>query len=145
MCAAPKEVLDRRGIPFIPDQVQTSWGRTGDHFWGSEAHGIVPGMITFAKDIGEGLARGGVIARREIMNGIAANWILHFRRQLTGHRSCLASFDCLLAEDLPGNALRLGKHLRSGLDEIGAGSRIVAVVRDRGLMAGSGTGGARRP
>jgi hypothetical protein len=39
---AMKEVLDREGILFISDEVQTGWGRTGEHFWGYQSHGIVP-------------------------------------------------------------------------------------------------------
>ncbi|HEY5727385.1 MAG TPA: aminotransferase class III-fold pyridoxal phosphate-dependent enzyme, partial [Acidimicrobiia bacterium] len=60
---AMKEVLDEHGILFIDDEVQTGWGRTGEHFWGIDAHGVVPDMITFAKGLGNGLSMGGVIAR----------------------------------------------------------------------------------
>ena len=59
---AMKEVLDEHGILFIGDEVQTGWGRTGEHFWGYQAHGIVPDLITFAKGVGNGLALGGVVA-----------------------------------------------------------------------------------
>ena len=52
---AMKKSLDSHGILFVADEVQTGWGRTGDHFWGYQAHGIVPGAITFAKGLGNGL------------------------------------------------------------------------------------------
>ena len=35
----------RHGGLCISDEVQTGWGRTGDHFWGYQAHGIVPETI----------------------------------------------------------------------------------------------------
>ena len=38
MLGAFKDVLDRHGILWISDEVQTGWGRTGDHFWGWQAH-----------------------------------------------------------------------------------------------------------
>ena len=41
--AAFKEVLDEHGILFISDEVQTGWGRTGEHFWGIQAHGVDAG------------------------------------------------------------------------------------------------------
>ena len=40
--AAYAEVLDEHGILFISDEVQTGWGRTGEHFWGFQAHGSRP-------------------------------------------------------------------------------------------------------
>ena len=49
-----KKVLDEYGILFIADEVQTGLGRTGDHFWGYQAHGMVPDLLTFAKGVGNG-------------------------------------------------------------------------------------------
>ena len=60
--AAFKEVLDRNGILFISDEVQTGWGRTGEHFWGYQSHGITPDILTFAKGLGNGMALAGVVA-----------------------------------------------------------------------------------
>src|SRR5918996_3583858 len=73
-----KEVLGEYGILFISDEVQTGWGRTGEHFWGIDAHGVVPDMMTFAKGLGNGLAIGGVVARGELMDCLTANSISTF-------------------------------------------------------------------
>ena len=75
---ALKEVLDAHGILFVSDEVQTGWGRTGEHFWGYQAHGIVPDVLTFAKGVGNGLALGGVVARAEVMNCLGAHSISTF-------------------------------------------------------------------
>ena len=73
---AMKEVLDAHGILFIADEVQTGWGRTGEHFWGYQAHGIVPDLLTFAKGVGNGLALGGVVGpgrgRRQLPGATAS-------------------------------------------------------------------------
>ncbi|MFE6991810.1 aspartate aminotransferase family protein, partial [Streptomyces pharetrae] len=73
--AAFREVLHERGALWIADEVQTGWGRTGEHFWGWQAHGRSgpPDIVTFAKGIGNGMSVGGVIARSEIMNCLDAN------------------------------------------------------------------------
>ena len=67
---AMKKELDNHGILFISDEVQTGWGRTGDHFWGYEAHGVVPDMLTFAKGVGNGITLAGIVARAEIMDSV---------------------------------------------------------------------------
>src|SRR5260370_18545633 len=76
--AAYKEVLDEHGILLVSDEVQTGWGRTGEHFWGIGAHGVVPDMMTFAKGLGNGFAIGGVVARGELMDGLTGNGSLTF-------------------------------------------------------------------
>ena len=133
---ALKEVLDRRGILFISDEVQTGWGRTGEHFWGFQAHGIIPDMITFAKGVANGLPLGGVVASAAVMDCLPAASISTFGGNPLAAAAALANLDYLLAQDLPGNALRMGRHLRAGLDEVAARSPIVAEVRGKGLMVG---------
>lgn len=133
---ALNEVLRPRGILFISDEVQTGWGRTGEHFWGIEAHGVVPDMITFAKGVANGLALGGVVGRAEIMDCLPAASISTFGGNPLAAAAALANLDYLLANDLPRNALEMGRHLRAGLDEIATRSRIVGEVRGKGLMVG---------
>ena len=57
------KVLSNYGTLLISDEVQTGWGRTGEHFWGYQAHGITPDMLTFAKGVGNGITLAGVVAR----------------------------------------------------------------------------------
>ena len=83
---AMKAVLDEHDILFISDEVQTGWGRTGEHFWGYQAHGITPDILTFAKGVGNGLAIAGVVARVEIMDCLQANSISTFGGNPPGYR-----------------------------------------------------------
>ncbi|MEU1167035.1 aminotransferase class III-fold pyridoxal phosphate-dependent enzyme, partial [Streptomyces sp. NPDC005921] len=78
--AAFRKVLQEQGILWIADEVQTGWGRTGEHFWGWQAHGQSgpPDILTFAKGIGNGSSIGGVVARAEIMNCLDSNSISTF-------------------------------------------------------------------
>ncbi len=133
---AMKDELDQHGILFISDEVQTGWGRTGEHFWGYQAHGIVPDMITFAKGVGNGLAIGGVIARAEIMDCLNANSISTFGGNPLATTGALANLNYLLAHDLQTNALKVGQHLRSRIDHLADGYEIIGEVRGKGLMIG---------
>ncbi|MEV6394338.1 aspartate aminotransferase family protein [Streptomyces sp. NPDC051907] len=136
--AAFREVLDRHGILWISDEVQTGWGRTGEHFWGWQAHGVngPPDVLTFAKGIGNGMSIGGVVARAEIMNCLDANSISTFGGSPVTMAAGLANLSYLLEHDLQGNARRVGGLLLERLRAIGAGVPEVREVRGRGLMAG---------
>ena len=112
---AMKEVLDDHGILFVSDEVQTGWGRTGDHFWGYQAHGIVPDMLTFAKGLGNGLPIGGVVARAELMDSVTANSISTFGGNPLVTSGALAVLDFLADHDLQANARVVGARLADGL------------------------------
>ncbi|MFD9223359.1 aspartate aminotransferase family protein [Streptomyces sp. NPDC060064] len=136
--AAFREVLDRHGILWISDEVQTGWGRTGEHFWGWQAHAEngPPDMLTFAKGIGNGMSIGGVVARAEIMNSLDANSISTFGGSPVTMAAGAANLSYLLEHDLQGNARRVGGLLIERLRAIGASAASVREVRGRGLMIG---------
>lgn len=136
--AAFREVLDRHGILWISDEVQTGWGRTGEHFWGWQAHAEngPPDMLTFAKGIGNGMSIGGVVARAEVMNCLDANSISTFGGSPVTMAAGLANLSYLLEHDLQGNARRVGGLLIERLRAISANVPAVREVRGRGLMAG---------
>jgi 4-aminobutyrate aminotransferase len=129
-----KKVLDSRGILFISDEVQTGWGRTGEHFWGYGAHGITPDMITFAKGLGNGFAIGGVIARGDLMDGLPGNGISTFGGNPLSTTAANATLDYVLDHDLQRNAATLGSMIIGGLAEATAPLAAVGGVRGKGLM-----------
>ena len=133
--AAFKEVLDEYGILFISDEVQTGWGRTGEHFWGIGAHGVVPDVMTFAKGLGNGLSIGGVVARRELMDGLPANSISTFGGNPLSTAAARATLRYALEHDLQANALKVGARLLSGLRDLAARHPAIGDVRGKGLMA----------
>ncbi|MFF7701509.1 aspartate aminotransferase family protein [Streptomyces lydicus] len=136
--AAFREVLARHGILWISDEVQTGWGRTGDHFWGWQAHADngPPDLLTFAKGIGNGMSVGGVVARAEVMNSLTANSISTFGGSPVTMAAGLANLNHLLEHDLQGNARRVGGLLIERLRAVTAGLGLVREVRGRGLMIG---------
>ncbi|MEU6736751.1 aspartate aminotransferase family protein [Streptomyces physcomitrii] len=136
--AAFREVLDRHGILWISDEVQTGWGRTGEHFWGWQAHqeNGPPDILTFAKGIGNGVSIGGVVARAEVMNSLGANSISTFGGSPVTMAAGLANLSYLLEHDLQGNARRVGGLLIERLRAATAGIAAVREVRGRGLMIG---------
>ncbi|MCP2261178.1 4-aminobutyrate aminotransferase [Streptoalloteichus tenebrarius] len=134
--AAFKEVLDEHGVLLVSDEVQTGWGRTGDHFWGIQAHGVVPDAMTFAKGLGNGLAIGGVVARGELMDAITAQSISTFGGNPLATAGANAVLDYLENHDLQANAAKLGTRLLTGLRAATEHNEIVGDVRGVGLMIG---------
>ncbi len=146
MFGAMKEVLDEHGILFISDEVQTGWGRVGDHFWGIQAHGVVPDAMTFAKGLGNGLAIGGIVAREEIVDCFTANSFSTFGGNPVAMTGAHAVLDYLRDHDLRANALARGNQLLSGLRAAARQLPVVGDVRGKGLMIGLelvAPGGAR--
>jgi 4-aminobutyrate aminotransferase len=134
LLGAYQEVLRERGILLISDEVQTGWGRTGEHFWGIGAHGVVPDMMTFAKGLGNGIAIGGVVARKDLMDGPVGSGISTFGGNPLATAAANATIDYLLAHDLQRNAAALGGLILTGLRDAAAGLPAVGDVRGKGLM-----------
>ncbi|WP_018788347.1 aspartate aminotransferase family protein [Micromonospora sp. CNB394] len=132
--AAWKKVLDEHGILLISDEVQTGWGRTGEHFWGYQAHGVTPDLLTFAKGVGNGFALAGVVGRAEVLESVPAISFSTFGGNPVSTAAGNAVLDYLLDHDLQGNAARVGAILGDGLRAATAGLDQVAEVRGKGLM-----------
>jgi 4-aminobutyrate aminotransferase len=134
---AMKEILDEYDVLFISDEVQTGWGRTGEHFWGIDAHGVVPDLMTFAKGVGNGLSIGGVVARKEIMDSIVdATSISTFGGNPLSAAGALATIDYLIKNDLQTNCLKVGEHLMTRLKDLADKHPVIGEVRGKGLLLG---------
>lgn len=136
MLGALQAVLREHGILYVSDEVQTGWGRTGEHFWGYQAHGVEPDMITFAKGIGNGLSLAGVIAPSSLMDSLGANHITTFGGSPLVAAGGLANLRYLLDHDLQANAARQGERLLGALRPLADKLEVVGDVRGKGLMMG---------
>jgi 4-aminobutyrate aminotransferase len=134
LLGAYQKVLGEHGILLIADEVQTGWGRTGEHFWGYQAHSVTPDLITFAKGIGNGYALGGVVGSAAVMNAVPAISFSTFGGNPISAAAGNAVLDYVLDHDLQGNARRVGAILLDGLRRLSYD--IVGAVRGRGLMIG---------
>jgi 4-aminobutyrate aminotransferase len=131
---AYRKVLDESGILYISDEVQTGWGRTGEHFWGYQAHGVVPDLLTFAKGIGNGVALAGVVGRADVINAVSGISFSTFGGNPVSTAAGNAVLDYVLDHDLQANAARTGEILHNGLREQTSERGIVGEIRGKGLM-----------
>jgi len=122
----------------IADEVQTGFGRLGDHLWGFEGQGVVPDVVVLGKPIGNGFPLGAVVTTREIATAFDNG--MEFFSTFGGNPvSCaagLAVLDVVEEEGLQGHALRVGRLLRDGLVRLQEKRPLIGDVRGEGLFLG---------
>ena len=121
----------------IADEVQTGFGRTGDHYWGFENFDVVPDFVTMAKGIGNGVPLGAVTTRMEIAQKLTQR--IHFNT-FGGNPVCMAAglavLDVIDEDGLQENARVLGRRLKDGLKALMKKHQLIGDVRGMGLMLG---------
>ncbi len=136
LLGAYQDILLEQDILYVSDEVQTGWGRTGEHFWGYQAHGVAPDVLTFAKGLGNGLTIAGIVARAEVMDCLSANSISTFGGNPLSTAAGLATLAYLTSHDLQANAHKIGGQLLAGLRDLVDSVPAVGDVRGKGLMIG---------
>ncbi|MFX0543755.1 aspartate aminotransferase family protein [Roseovarius sp. S4756] len=120
---------------YIADEVQSGFGRTGDHMWGFEADDVIPDIVVMAKGIGNGFPLGAVVARREVAAPMADKFMFH---TYGANPTCCAAGRAVLeviAEDkVQANAKRVGTALLERLHDLKERHGAIGDVRGRGLM-----------
>ena len=132
------ERMRARGALCIADEVQVSYARLGQHFWGTEQQGVVPDIITIAKAMGNGHPLGAVITRRDIAERFAEEGPF-FSSAGGSPLSCrigLTVLDIMRDEGLQQNAEVVGRHLKQGLEQLGERFDLVGAVYGMGLYLG---------
>jgi alanine-glyoxylate transaminase/(R)-3-amino-2-methylpropionate-pyruvate transaminase len=121
----------------IADEVQTGFGRTGTHYWGFETQGVIPDLVTMAKGIGNGCPLAAVVTTPTIARAIATR--IHFNTFGGNPVSCAqgrAVLEVIEREGLQANALKIGHHLKTGLQRLAGKHALIGDVRGLGLMLG---------
>jgi 4-aminobutyrate aminotransferase len=131
-----KSILDEFGIPFIADEVQTGFGRTGESFWGIESSGVRPDAMVFAKGLGNGMAIGAVVAKAAMVDSIKANSISTFGGNPLTSTFALENLNMIVEERYQERAYKLGSALFEGLKPLEDRYDVVGEVRGKGLLVG---------
>jgi 4-aminobutyrate aminotransferase-like enzyme len=122
----------------IADEVQTGFGRLGEHFWGFESQGVVPDIVALGKPIGNGFPLGAVVTTRAIADAFDNG--MEFFSTFGGNPvSCaagLAVLEVVEEERLQEQALRVGRHLTAGLLRLQGRHALIGDVRGSGLFLG---------
>jgi alanine-glyoxylate transaminase/(R)-3-amino-2-methylpropionate-pyruvate transaminase len=130
-------VVREHGGLCIADEVQTGFGRTGDHYWGFQNFDVVPDIVVMAKGIGNGVPLAAVTTRAEIAQSLTNR--IHFNT-FGGNPVCMAAgsavLDVIDEDGLQENSRVIGARLKAGLKKLMADHALVGDVRGMGLMLG---------
>lgn len=131
------DIVRKYGGICISDEVQCGFGRLGSHYWGFEAGGVVPDIITTAKSVANGWPVGIVATKREIAESMEGT--LYFNT-FGGNAICSAvaheTMKIIDDEGLQQNSKKIGKIIKKGLIEIQKNNPIIGDVRGQGLLLG---------
>ena len=130
------EIIRNAGGLFVADEVQSGFGRTGNHFWGYQADDLIPDIVTMGKPMGGGHPITAVVSRHELVEQFAGH--SHYFNTFGGNPvSCaaaLAVLDVIEQEGLQENARVVGEYLLKGLRKLSEKHPCIGDIRGTGLF-----------
>jgi 4-aminobutyrate aminotransferase/(S)-3-amino-2-methylpropionate transaminase len=131
-----KEALDRRGVLFICDEVQSGFGRTGKML-AIEHYGVVPDIIVTAKGIADGFPLSAFTTRDEIAKAFTpGDHLSTFGGNPVACAAAIANIEVFRKERLADASAAKGARAIARLRDVAAKSACVGDVRGLGLMIG---------
>jgi 4-aminobutyrate aminotransferase-like enzyme/Ser/Thr protein kinase RdoA (MazF antagonist) len=132
------EAVRRHGGLAVADEVQVGYGRLGHWFWGFEQQRVVPDIVCVAKAMGNGHPLGAVITSKAVADRYRDQGYFFSSTGGSPVSSVvgLTVLDTLRDEDLQGNAVRVGGHLKNRLEALADRHDIIGAVHGSGLYLG---------
>jgi acetylornithine/N-succinyldiaminopimelate aminotransferase len=128
-----RDLCDEVGALMIVDEIQTGFARTGSWF-GFEADGVSPDVVTLAKAMGNGMPIGACWARTDVASVFQPG---DHGSTFSGTAIATAAVSAVVDEmrriDAPKRAVAQGEKLAFGLSQLPE----VESVRGRGLILGA--------
>ncbi len=136
--ARVQEIVHRYGGLLIIDEVQTGFGRTGEHWFAIQRSGVVPDVMTMAKGIANGLPLSATATTPEIAQSMvgAGLTISTFGGNPVSTAAALGTLEAMHEEAHPQHVAEVGAHLRAGLERLQEKYPLIGDVRGYGLMQG---------
>ncbi|MBX7246046.1 MAG: aspartate aminotransferase family protein [Candidatus Sumerlaeaceae bacterium] len=131
-----KEILDKEGILFICDEVQSGFGRTGKMF-AIEHYGVEPDILTSAKGIADGFPLACFIARPDVADSFTpGDHLSTFGGNPISCAASLANIEVFEKTKLAEQSAKKGEFVMAKLRELADKHPLIGDVRGKGLMVG---------
>ena len=132
------EHVRKAGGLVIVDEVQTGFGRVGNHMWAHGPQGVVPDIVTLGKPIGNGHPMAAVITTPEIARAFAngMEFFSSFGGNPVSAAVGMAVLDVLEQENLQNKARVTGDYLKTRFAALAETHPLIGHVRGEGLFLG---------
>jgi acetylornithine/N-succinyldiaminopimelate aminotransferase len=131
-----RQLCDERGALLIFDEVQTGIGRTG-HWFGYQASGVEPDVMTLAKGLAAGVACGAMICRDELAPSLKPG--MHastFGGNPLAMAAGIATIETIEQENLLENVRVMAERFRRHFAALAQETNLVKELRIQGMMIG---------
>ncbi|MHA2400172.1 MAG: aspartate aminotransferase family protein [Promethearchaeota archaeon] len=131
------EIIKEYDGLFISDEVQTGFGRTGNHWWGIQNNKVNPDIITMAKSFGSGIPIAGFLTKPEYAeNFTTTDSFTTFGGNPLSCAAAVAVIEIIQEEDYIKKAKTLGENFKKQLLTLKSDHKIVGDIRGQGMMLG---------
>lgn len=124
------------GVPFIFDEVQACFGRTGSMYaW--QSYGVQPDLVVLGKGVASGVPASVVVGRADLIGALGYGEASDtFSGVPEACAAVCATLDVFEEEKVVAHARRAAKWLRRGLDTLQKQFPFILEVRGEGLVFG---------
>jgi len=130
--------IRNQGGLCIADEVQTGFGRTGNHFWAFEDQGVVPDIVILGKPMANGHPMGAVITSEKISDsfGEGVEFFSSFGGNPVSCEIASSVLDIIDEEKLQFNSKEVGDYYKKALNQLKQDSQFIGEIRGQGLFLG---------
>ncbi|CDO34677.1 aspartate aminotransferase family protein [Novosphingobium sp. KN65.2] len=132
---AVEAIRDAGGI-FVADEVQPGFGRTGNHMWGFQRHGVDPDIVTLGKPMGNGQPIAGLLTRHDVVEkfGRSSRYFNTFAGNTVSCAAAVAVLQVIRRDKIMDNAREVGAYLLEKVSALRSRHECMGHVRGAGLF-----------
>jgi len=127
-------IARKYGGLFISDEVQTAWGRTGEHWWGIQHWDAQPDIMVSAKGMGNGTPVAMTIATPEVADKFPGITFATFGGNPVSMAASLSTMAVIEEENLLQNCKTTGAYLGARFAELKEKHPLIGDARGLGMM-----------
>lgn len=128
------EIARKYGGLYIADEVQTAWGRTGEHWWGVEHFDVKPDLMVSAKGMGNGAPVAMTIATPEVADKYPGITFATYGGNPVSMAATRATMEVIEKNNLRQNCKKTGEYLGQRFAELKEKHPLIGDARGIGMM-----------